>query len=144
MACKYFILKNKNLESVKKYLLKILPFCCDKENIKAPIFNMLIDMDEHSFVKDEIEKVPTDELCTEYRIIELRLSAITEDSPYITLEKGSSLLNQKIKVFDIYEIMIKKSLEAKRDNKVIQQLADEASRLFPENKSTIEKLYKAS
>ena len=48
MACKYFILKNKNFESVKKYLHKILPFCCDKENIKASIFNMLIDMDEHT------------------------------------------------------------------------------------------------
>lgn len=144
MACKYFILRNKNLESVKDYLYKVIPFSCNKENIKASIFNMLIDINEHKYVKEEIEKIATEDLCIEYQIIELRVSAITEDSPYKTLEKGSNLLNQEVKVFDIYEIMIQKSLEAKRDNKIIEDLADEANRLFPENKSTIDKLYKVS
>jgi hypothetical protein len=142
MACKYYVLKGQGLEHVKKVLFYALKLSCSKNSIISSIYNMLIDLDEYLFVKTQIEKIPSEELGIEIQIVELRVSAITDKSPYLTLEKASTLINKDIRVFDIYEIMIKKSLEVNRDPKFIQRLAYEASKLFPENIHTIDKLCK--
>jgi tetratricopeptide (TPR) repeat protein len=111
------------------------------EMVKSNCLDTLINIGEQDYVDQYLTNLSPDDMTVEMQIVDLKLSSITEN-PYKTLEKGSNLLKKSVKDYSIYEIMIKKSVEANRDGKVIEQLAFEAQKHFPENESKIKAIIK--
>ncbi|MGK0366879.1 MAG: tetratricopeptide (TPR) repeat protein [Thermoproteota archaeon] len=136
-----YLISKKEYTEAQPHLHEALRFGRGKTNIVASCLCSFIKIGEIETAEIYLQKIPYDEIDSNLEIVDLKISCLKETA-FKTLEKGQRLINRGICTFDVFEILIQKSLEVDRDKKLVDNLVFEATKLFPESAVKINALLK--
>ncbi|MCO4794527.1 MAG: hypothetical protein KC493_12480 [Bacteriovoracaceae bacterium] len=132
LACGRFLNNQKKVDKAKRSLVQAATLCGDNSKLLAQITNELLAMGE----KDELEKifkrVPSESMGAELETVKFLLDMeIYNDAE--ALKFGMQLIQEGAKDYRIYEQVLIRSMRLKRRAEIIEELAQDAIKQFPDH-----------
>jgi len=138
VICGKYFLRSSDKEQALAALRKATAACRGKVGIIREVVITLMQGGLAEEAKNLLATLPTEIRDTpEMQLIELE-DLNQRGTAAQVIETGTNLINRKMKIPRLYEIVIAKSIESKRRKSVVQELISEALMNFPEKKEEFE------